>query len=147
MAKTKRTAQMLTKTDELILKLQARKLELTKQLGEQQAKSDRLAVEASVLAARVAAEAMSPPPLQPPPLAPASIVALAGQAPPAEEADPLQDALDALDIFMATEGTESGNGVARKPSGDSILPASKLARRDGASPPTSPTAVGRDPFA
>jgi hypothetical protein len=130
MAKTKRTAQMLTKTDELILKLQARKLELTRQLGEQQAKSERLAVEASVLAARVAAEAVSPSPLPTPPLV------------PAEEADPLQDELDALDVFMATEGTEGGAGVARKPSGDSLLPAPKLARRDGASPPTSPAAVG-----
>jgi hypothetical protein len=48
-----------------------------------------------------------------------------------------------LDVFMAHEGTESGLGVARKPSGDSLLPAPKLARRDGAAPPTSPTAVGQ----
>jgi hypothetical protein len=143
MAKTKRTAQMLTKTDELILKLQARKLELTKQLGEQQAKSDRLAAEASVLAAKVAAEAMSPP-AQPSPLPRASVDPHARQELPADDADPLQAELDALDIFMATEGTEGGAGVARKPSGDSLLPAPKLARREGASPPTFPTAMGHE---
>jgi outer membrane murein-binding lipoprotein Lpp len=144
MAKTKRTAQMLTKTDELILKLQARKLELTKQLGEQQAKSDRLAAEASVLAAKVAAEAMSSPPQQLPPPPPVAVDSHVAQELPADEADPLQAELDALDVFMSTEGTESGLGVSRKPSGDSLLPAPKLARRDGAAPPTSPTAAGHD---
>jgi hypothetical protein len=138
MAKTKKTAHLLAKTDELITKLQARKLELTRQLAEQQTKSDRLAAEASVLAARVAAEALAPPNLAPPP-PPASARddehALLFQQ--SKEADPLLAELAALDELMASAGADENLGVARKPSGDSILPAAK--RREGASGPSSPT--------
>jgi hypothetical protein len=138
---------MLAKTEELLLKLQARKLELTKQLAEQQAKSDRLAAEASVLAARVAAEALAPLPASRPPPPPLDADALLFRQ-SAETVDPLQADLDALDAFMATEAAAGslagGSGVARKPSGDSLLPASKLARREGGSAPTSPTAAGSE---
>jgi hypothetical protein len=62
--------------------------------------------------------------------------------------DLLQEDLDALDAFMATEAAAGslagGSGVARKPSGDGLLPASKLARREGGSAPTAHTAAGSE---
>jgi hypothetical protein len=129
MAKTKKTATMLSRTDLLIEKLQVRKLELTKQLAEQQAKSDRLAAEASALAAKVAAEALAPKPSPQP-------------RPPPSEADDMEDAaddaaqkeLDALDLFMSTEGT----GTSRPLEGDDQPMAKKAPRKGHASTPSSP---------
>jgi hypothetical protein len=136
MAKTKKTAHLLAKTDELLTKLQARKLELTRQLAEQQTKSDRLAAEASILAARVAAEALAPSQatFAPPPAPPHS----GGGMENANSDDPYLEELAALDELMATADAEGSSGVARKPSGDSILPAAK--RRESGSGLLSPTA-------
>jgi hypothetical protein len=135
MAKTKKTAHLLAKTDELLTKLHARKLELTRQLAEQQAKSDRLAAEASVLAARVAAEALAPSHAT---FAPPPHPHSGGGMENAASDDPYLEELAALDELMATAGADGGSGVARKPSGDSILPAAK--RRESGSGLLSPTA-------
>jgi hypothetical protein len=51
---------------------------------------------------------------------------------------PFFEELAALDELMATAGADGSSGVARKPSGDSILPAAK--RREGGSGLPSPTA-------